>query len=50
MAYLPTEGRLAKGLRVTAPITVEVTYADGRVDEHTLEWGRDTCAQINHGC
>jgi hypothetical protein len=50
IAYLPEGGPLAGGdLRNVDPIEVTVT-ADGAQQNYTLEWGVDTCAQINHGC
>ena len=50
IVYLPEDGPLAGGdLRGVDPIEVTVT-ADGAEQTYTLEWGVDTCAQINHGC
>ena len=50
IVYLPGDGPLAGGdLRGVDPIEVTVT-ADGAEQTYTLEWGVDTCAQINHGC
>jgi hypothetical protein len=50
IVYLPEDGPLAGGdLRGVDPIEVTVT-ADGAEQTYTLEWGTDTCAQINHGC
>jgi len=49
MVYLPTSGPLLSGRLPDEPVTV--TVSRGGVQEHyTLEWGVDTCAQINHGC
>lgn len=31
------------------PIEVTVSYS-GRQEQYTLDWGLDTCAQVNHGC
>ncbi len=50
MTYLPTEGPLASGRAPSKPVTVKVTHDGGQVDDYTLEWGLDTCAQVNHGC
>jgi hypothetical protein len=53
MLYLPTEGPLADP-RVNEttldPIQVTVHYTDGHTDGFALEWGQDTCGQVNHGC
>ena len=50
VVYLPEDGPLAGGdLRNVDPIEVTVR-ADGAAQTYTLEWGTDTCAQINHGC
>jgi hypothetical protein len=50
IVYLPEDGPLAGGdLRGVDPIEVTVT-ADGAEQTYSLEWGVDTCAQINHGC
>lgn len=49
MVYLPTSGPLTKGRLPSEPVTVSVT-ADGHRQSWDLEWGTDTCAQINHGC
>jgi hypothetical protein len=52
MGYVPTEGPMTKpnrNLRSFDPVTVKV-YLSGVVDEYTLQWGRDECAQVNHGC
>lgn len=32
------------------PIEVTVTYTGGNTGSFTLQWGLDTCAQLNHGC
>ncbi len=53
MVYLPTSGPFAvPNLNETTldPIQVSVDYTDGHSDTFTLQWGVDTCAQINHGC
>ena len=51
IAYLPDNGPLAGGdLRGVDPIEVKVEPAIGVSQTYTLEWGADTCAQINHGC
>lgn len=50
MDYQPSSGPLAGGGRLPSePITVTVT-AGGESSTYTLEWGQDTCAQVNHGC
>lgn len=50
MNYQPTSGPLAGGGRLPSePVRVTVT-ANGATTTYTLEWGQDTCAQINHGC
>ncbi len=50
MAYLPARGPLVDGDGTTEPVIVEVTRAGGAVEEFTLDWATDTCAQVNHGC
>jgi hypothetical protein len=53
MAYLPTTGPLADASTSETtldPIQVSVDYTDGRHDSFTLDWGLNTCAQVNHGC
>ena len=50
MAYLPTSGPLVDGGRAPGSIGVTVTHDDGTTEDFTLQWGLDTCAQINHGC
>jgi hypothetical protein len=51
MVYLPESGPLADGdLRGVDPIKVTVFPVIGEQQSYTLEWGVDTCAQINHGC
>lgn len=54
MAYLPRTGPLSGESNVNFttldPVTVHVWAGDDNADEYQLEWGVDTCAQINHGC
>lgn len=53
MLYVPTSGPLADphvNQTTLDPVQVTVTYTGGATDRFTLEWGLDTCAQINHGC
>lgn len=50
MAYVPTSGSLVDAEPETEPIHVEVTMTGGATTSYDLEWGFDTCAQINHGC
>ncbi len=53
MNYLATRGLfLQHGTNVTKldPIEVTVHYTSGDVKTFSLQWGLDTCAQINHGC
>ncbi|WP_300406402.1 hypothetical protein [Nocardioides sp.] len=53
MDYTPTDGPLAdpKVNQTKLPeIEVEISYEGGFVQGFPLEWGIDTCAQVNHGC
>lgn len=53
MTYLPADGILADPKTNTFnldPIQVTVDYTDGETKVFTLQWGLDTCAQVNHGC
>jgi len=54
MVYLPKTGPLSGGSNVNYttldPVAVQVYFGDDNADEYHLEWGVDTCAQINHGC
>lgn len=50
MAYVPTSGPLVGTEQPTEPIHVEVTRVGGSTTAYDLQWGQDTCAQINHGC
>jgi len=53
MTYLPADGILADPKTNTFnldPIQVTVDYTDGGTKVFTLQWGLDTCAQVNHGC
>jgi hypothetical protein len=52
MAYLPTDGPMTnpnRSLLSFDPVKVKV-FLSGVVDDYTLQWGRDECAQVNHGC
>jgi len=52
MGYVPTEGPMTdknRSLLSFDPVKVKV-YLSGVVDDYTLQWGRDECAQVNHGC
>ncbi|WP_067439876.1 hypothetical protein [Nocardioides jensenii] len=51
MAYVPTSGPLVDlETAQTEPIHVVVTRAGGGRASYDLQWGQDSCAQINHGC
>jgi hypothetical protein len=53
MTYLPTTGPLVDpdvNQTTLDPIQVTVDYTDGHTDMFTLQWGVNTCAQLNHGC
>ena len=53
MTYLPTSGVLTDpdvDETTLGPITVSVHLTNGDTTTYTLQWGVDTCAQINHGC
>ncbi len=56
MNYLvtdPSTVRLYAGGRQLDPIEVTVHYSPGGgggTDTFTLQWGLNTCAQVNHGC
>ncbi len=53
MSYLPTEGVLADPKTNTSqldPITVTLQHEYDSYWSASLEWGLDTCAQLNHGC
>lgn len=53
MVYLPTSGVLTdldQNEATLDPITVRVSLTNGDEATYTLQWGEDTCAQINHGC
>lgn len=54
MVYLPTTGPLSGESRVNLtsldPVTVHVWAGGDNADSYPLEWGVDTCAQVNHGC
>lgn len=53
MSYVVTDGILIDpNTNVTTldPIEATVNYTGGDVRTFTLQWGLDTCAQINHGC
>ncbi len=52
MGYVPTDGPMTDGNRSLLsfdPVKVKVDLS-GVVDDYTLQWGRDECAQVNHGC
>jgi hypothetical protein len=52
MAYVPSEGPLADprlNLLRLDPVRVIVSSSDVQ-NEVVLQWGRDECAQVNHGC
>lgn len=53
MSYLPTEGVLADPKTNTFrldPIKVTLRHSYDDFWVASLEWGLDTCAQLNHGC
>jgi len=54
MVHLPRTGPLSGESNVNFttldPVTVHVHHGADNSDEYPLEWGVDTCAQINHGC
>lgn len=52
MGYVPVDGPLADPDRDVLdldPVRVTVSLS-GVQDEYVLRWGRDDCAQVNHGC
>lgn len=53
MSYLPTDGVLADPRTNTSrldPIKVKLRHSYDNFWVASLEWGEDTCAQLNHGC
>ncbi|KQZ76033.1 hypothetical protein [Nocardioides sp. Root151] len=50
MTYVATSGPLVDQTAETEPVRVRVTFDDGTTASYDLQWGQDTCAQINHGC
>lgn len=53
MLYLPTSGILTEAdtnFATLAPVTATVHDTNGDVQTFALQWGVNTCAQINHGC
>jgi len=53
MDYTPVDGPLADPTvnQTKLPqIEVEISYANDSGQGFPLEWGIDTCAQVNHGC
>ena len=52
MAYVPYDSPLAdpqRNILSFDPVQVTVSLS-GAQHRYTLEWGRDDCAQVNHGC
>ncbi len=52
MAYVPYDGPLAdprRNILSFDPVRVTVSLS-GVQNQYTLEWVRDDCAQVNHGC
>jgi hypothetical protein len=52
MAYVPYDGPMSEpGRNILDLDPVQVTVSlSGVQQEYTLEWGREDCAQVNHGC
>jgi len=53
MAYVITDRPTLKLYNDSSqldPVDVTVTSTGGDTTKYTLQWGLDTCAQLNHGC
>jgi len=53
MAYVITDPATVKMYSSTSqldPVNVTVTFTGGDTAKYALQWGLDTCAQLNHGC